>query len=117
MNSRDYHAHISKVHRTPSILSDAPQYPNAHMAFNKKVYYEEEEEEEPYRHQHHHRHHTPDEREKVEVVEYERTTESDGYGNRSEVVYEEDVDVERDEYNPRRNKGGFGLAKWKTFRP
>ncbi|KAK4264401.1 hypothetical protein QN277_025581 [Acacia crassicarpa] len=105
LNSRDYHNHISHVHRTPSVLTDVPRYPNAYEAFNKRVVVEEDQG--PYYPNHHHHHH-PEERERVEVVEYER---ADNYGN-SEVVYEE-TNVETDRYgNPRRNK----LYKWKTYR-
>ncbi|XP_054804507.1 uncharacterized protein LOC129307675 [Prosopis cineraria] len=106
LNSRDYHNHISHVHRTPSVLTDVPRYPNAYAAFNKTVVYEEDEG--PH---HHHHHDPPNERERVEVVEYKR---ADNYGN-TEVVYEEAdrYDAEADRYgNPRRTK----LYKWKTYR-
>ncbi|KAJ1385048.1 phloem specific protein [Sesbania bispinosa] len=105
LRSQDYHSHISKVRREPSILTDVPQYPNAHVAFNKKVVYEEDEIEGS---QHHHflHHNNPETRERVEeVVECEQ------------VVYEENVDVETNQYYPRRNRGGLELHKWKTFRP
>ncbi|KAK7389128.1 hypothetical protein VNO78_23960 [Psophocarpus tetragonolobus] len=36
LRSEDYHAHISKVQRTQSVLTDVPRYPNAHMAFNNQ---------------------------------------------------------------------------------
>lgn len=42
VRSQDYLTHISKVQRTPSILTDVPRYPSAHLAFrNKKVVYEQ----------------------------------------------------------------------------
>lgn len=103
LRSQDYHAHISKVHRAPSVLTDVPRYPNAHLAFNKKAYEENEGS-----------HHTG-ERERVEVIEYEQsTTPENGVG---EVDYQENMDVETDQYYPRKNKGRFELQKWKTFRP
>ncbi|XP_028765041.1 uncharacterized protein LOC114747641 [Neltuma alba] len=104
LNSRDYHSHISQVHRTPSVLPDVPRYPNAYAALNKEVVYEDEGPR-----YHHHHHQNPEERERVEVVEYER---ADNYGN-TEVVYEESDRYEADRYgNPRGNK----LYRWKTYR-
>lgn len=103
MNSQDYHAHISRVSRTPSVLSDVPQYPNAHVAFNNNN--NRRRFNNPV---------LPEERERVEVIE--ETKVIDNYGD---VVYrEQEVDVETDEFNTRRNNGGgFNLCKWKTFRP
>lgn len=112
LRSQDYHAHISQVQRAPSVLTDVPQYPNAHMAFNKKVVYEEDEIEGSHRH-----HHNPEVRERVGVVEYEQVPGQVGVG---EVVYEENVDVEYNNgyYPARRNKpGGLELHRWKTYRP
>ncbi|KAF7838275.1 phloem specific protein [Senna tora] len=112
-NSRDYHSHIRRVHRSPSVLSDVPHYPSAHLAFNKKVEVLENDDQGPY--YNHHRHHQPEERERVEVVE--TTTEVDRYvPGGEEVVYRENVEVESDQYYNRRNRGGFELQKWKTFR-
>ncbi|KAK7291603.1 hypothetical protein RIF29_06877 [Crotalaria pallida] len=105
LRSQDYHAHISKVQRTPSVLTDVPRYPNAHLAFNKKVVYDEDE---GY-------HHHTGEREKVEVIEYDQTTFP--ANEVDEVVYQEEVDVETNQYYPRKNRGRFELQKWKTFRP
>ncbi|KAJ1413213.1 hypothetical protein SESBI_19758 [Sesbania bispinosa] len=108
LRSQDYHANISKVHRTPSILTDVPRYPSAYLAFNnKKVVYEEDEG---------FFHHNPQPGERVEVVEYEQTTVPE---NGVEVIYEEHVDVETNDqyYYPKKNRGRFELQKWKTFRP
>lgn len=112
--SQDYHAHISEVQRSPSVLTDVPRYPNAHMAFNKRVVYEEDEIEGSRRHNHFHGHHHNPEivRERVEVVEYEQPEVRVG-----EVIYEENVDVESNDYYPRRNRGGLDLQRWKTYRP
>ena len=102
---QDYHSHISRVQRTPSVLTDVPQYPSDHLAFNKTVY-EEDGTEGSYHHHH---------PERVEVVEYEKVPECGRVGG--EVIYEENVDVEADQYYPRRNRGGLELHRWKTFRP
>nr|CAA61492.1 phloem specific protein [Vicia faba] len=110
LRSQDYHNHIAGVRREPSVLSEFDRYPNAEMAFNKRVVYDEIEGS----HRHHH-HHNPEVVERVEVVEYERVPEVRPYGG--EVIYEEYMDVETSQYNPRRNRpNGLGLQKWKTYR-
>ncbi|KAK2442955.1 hypothetical protein P8452_26754 [Trifolium repens] len=116
LRSEDYHTHISGVRREPSVLSDVARYPNAEMAFNKRVIYEEDEIEGSRRRHHHH--HNPEIRERVEVVEYERVPEV-RYGDQVMYQIEEDVDVETNQYYPRRNRpnNGLELHKWKTFRP
>nr|ACU19029.1 unknown [Glycine max] len=89
LRSEDYHAHISKVHRTQSVFTDVPRYPNAHLAFSNQ-----------------HSHHNTLFNERVE---YDETTpETEG----GEVV-----DVEREQCIAKKNKGGFELHKWKTYRP
>ncbi len=104
----DYHGHITKVQRTPTVFTD--QYPNAHLT--KKIVYEEDEIEGSRRHHHHLRHHNPETRERVEVIEYEQVPE---YNNRvGEVIYEENVDVETDQYYPGRNRGS--VNPWNTYR-
>ena len=92
LSSKDYHAHISQVHRTPSVLPDVPHYPNVHLAFGKKAVYEEDKV-----------------REKVEVTESDQTESG-------EVASKETVDVETDQHDLRRYKGCFELQNWKTFR-
>ncbi len=104
LRSQDYHAHISEVHRTPSVLTDVPRYPNAHLAFNKKVVYEDNEGS----------HHTG-ESERVEEIEYDQTTIPEN--GVDELGYQENVDAETDQYYPKKNRGRFQLQKWKTFRP
>ncbi|KAK7281957.1 hypothetical protein RIF29_10369 [Crotalaria pallida] len=90
----------TEVRRTSTVYTDVPQYPNSHVT--KKVVYEEDDIEGS--HHHRHVHHTPEVRERVEVIEYERVPE---YNNRvSEVVYEENVDVGTDRYYPRSNRVG-----------
>jgi len=115
LRSEDYLSHISGVRREPSILTDVPRYPNAEMAFNKRVIYEEDEiERSPGLHHHHH---NPVIRERVEVVEYERVPEV-RYGDKVIYEIEEGIDVETNQNYPRRNRpGGLELHKWKTFRP
>ncbi|OIW15405.1 hypothetical protein TanjilG_15788 [Lupinus angustifolius] len=94
--------HNTEVHRTSTLYTDVPQYPNSHVT--KKVVYEEDEIG-GYRGGHVH-HHNPEVRERVEVIEYEQVPQ---YNNRvGEVVYEENVvDVETDRYYPRRNNCGI----------
>ncbi|KAK7330543.1 hypothetical protein VNO77_24738 [Canavalia gladiata] len=93
--SQDYHAHISKVQRSESVLTDVPRYPNVHRAFNN---------------------HNPLNDERIEEVEYEHTTVSgNGVG---EIFYQGTADAVRDNYNsPSKNKPRFELKKWKTYRP
>ncbi|KAK7265629.1 hypothetical protein RJT34_33251 [Clitoria ternatea] len=95
--SQDYHAHISKVHRAQSVLTDVPRYPNAHLAFNN-----------------HHGHHNPHANERVGVVEYEQSVPEREVG---EVIYQENMGDEKDQYCSKKNKGRFELQKWKTYRP
>ncbi|KAJ7956168.1 Phloem specific protein [Quillaja saponaria] len=108
---QDDHAHIAKVHRTPPILSDVPQYPNAHLVFNKKVVYEEDLG--AHRNNYHHKHYNPEVQEKVGVIEYKETIENPDTGNK-EVIYEESIDVEAERYIQQKHKG-FELSKWRTF--
>ncbi|KAK7347069.1 hypothetical protein VNO80_21596 [Phaseolus coccineus] len=91
LRSEDYHAHISKVHRSESVLTDVPHYPNAHLAFNNA-------------------HRNPHSNERVEMVEHDQTEDD-------EVIIQERVDVNRAQCNPGKNKARFGLHKWKTYRP
>ncbi|CAJ1943769.1 unnamed protein product [Sphenostylis stenocarpa] len=89
--SENYHAYISKVHRSHSVLPGVPRYPNAHLAFNNG-------------------HHNPHSNERVETVEHDETEDY-------EVMHQERVEVERTQGNPGKNKGRFELHKWKTYRP
>ncbi|KAL2334357.1 hypothetical protein Fmac_015570 [Flemingia macrophylla] len=98
LRSEDYYAHISKVQRSDSVLTDVPRYPSAHLAFNNQ-----------------HSHHNPNTDERTEAVEYDQTTTYPRTEN--EAIYQETVDVESHEYAPRKNKGRFELQKWKTYRP
>ncbi|XP_015954558.1 uncharacterized protein LOC107478917 [Arachis duranensis] len=90
--SMDYHTHITNVRRSPSILSDVPRYPNAHLAFKKTVSEEDDVVEGSYGRRHHHDD-FPETHERVDVIEK--------------------VD---DQCYPA-PKRGFELQKWKTFRP
>lgn len=115
-----YPHNMSQVRR-----GDASEYPDAHMAFSKKVVYEEVDEVEGSRRNRHHllpgghghHHHNPDQiRERVEVVEYEQVPE---VGVVREVTYEDSVDVESNNgyYPARRNRDGFESHQWRTYRP
>ncbi|ESW27476.1 hypothetical protein PHAVU_003G205100 [Phaseolus vulgaris] len=91
LRSEDYHAHITKVHRSESVLTDVPHYPNAHLAFNNA-------------------HNNPHSNERVEMVEHDQTEDD-------EAIFQERVDVNRAQRNPGKNKAHFELHKWKTYRP
>lgn len=107
LRSQDYHSHISKVNKTPSILTDVPRYPNAHLAFNKKVVYEEDNKG---------FHHNPQTGSERVEVNYEQQTTVPVPDSGVEIVYEQNVDVETHhlQYYPKKK---FELQKWKTFRP
>ncbi|GLT53786.1 hypothetical protein SLA2020_270350 [Shorea laevis] len=119
-SSYDYHSHIHRMERVPTMLPEIPQYPNVHKAFNNKVSYEEEYRgESDYKHGHN-KHQTAPVRfqEKVEVIEYERADEQFEAGGKnvgSCEVYEESVDVEADSFIKQKHKG-LELCKWKTFK-
>ncbi|QCD81016.1 uncharacterized protein LOC114175858 [Vigna unguiculata] len=75
MRSEDYHAHISKVHRSQSVLTDVPRYPNAHMAFNNA-------------------HHNSHSNERSEMVDYDQTEDD-------EVMFQERVQSKPGKNKPR----------------
>ncbi|CAL0306787.1 unnamed protein product [Lupinus luteus] len=70
-------AHISKLHKTPSVLTDVPPYPNTYLAFNKKIVYEENMG--PYH---------PKEGKKNEVIKYEQSITPENEAD--DVFYQED---------------------------
>lgn len=123
----DYHEHLSKMIRTPSILPDVPHYPNVHKAFNKsKVTSNEETDADegkqpksPKSHSHHKASkHSPQFQEKVEVIEFKeevKTAPSGGSGEEKAEVYGESVDSKADGYIQRRHQK-FELCKWATFK-
>lgn len=108
-SSLDYHAHVSKLARTPSVLTDVPHYGNTNKMFNntRVLYVEDYEENKQERNRN-----TPQSNEKVEVIEYKETVESPN--NVNSRVYEEIVESGADSAQQKRR--GFGLCKWRTFK-
>ncbi|KAL1333817.1 hypothetical protein HN51_062677 [Arachis hypogaea] len=105
--SQDYYEHIFRVHRTPSEITDVPRYPGVHIAFGKKATIHGEDEGcQNYGYPLQARH----DDERVEVVDYGRTTNPANWDG--EATY-----VDSDQYYPKKNRGGFELHPWKTFRP
>ncbi|KAL1341527.1 hypothetical protein HN51_028016 [Arachis hypogaea] len=102
--SQEYHEHISRVRRAPSEITDVPRYPSAHVAFGKKAtVYGKDEGCQNYGYPLQPR--RDDER--VEVVDYGRTTNPDNQDGEATYEY----------VDPKKNRGGFELHPWKTFRP
>lgn len=103
----DYRAHISKLARAQSILTDVPHYEDTHKMFsNTRASYEEDNHDQPkYRTTTHFD-------DKVKVTEYKEAIDSPD--NVNARVSEETVNVEID--NSRQRRMGFGLWKWKTFK-
>ncbi|KAK3439880.1 hypothetical protein EUGRSUZ_B00219 [Eucalyptus grandis] len=117
-SSQEYHEHLTRIARSPSIHPNVPQYPNVHPAFHQKVTYEEESEclqsqnQHQHQHQHQHHHHPPQFQEKVEVMKFEE--ERFGRNRNDEfVMVEEVVEVRSDGYVPPKHRG-FELCKWDT---
>ncbi|XWS47645.1 hypothetical protein CRYUN_Cryun13aG0001900 [Craigia yunnanensis] len=109
--SQDYHAHLSRMERMPTIIPGAPQYPNVHKAFNNKYTFEEEVE---FQEEQNRKQHSPKSQKKVQVVEHVETIQETRDEN-CEVYEETAVDVDADGYIQQKHKG-FELCKWKTFR-
>ena len=100
--SNDYHSHISRMARMPSVLTDVPQYPNVHRMFNNKLSTTQDDPAQMTTHN------------KVQFVE---TTETDRSGATTrEVMYEKTVDDDADGFIQQRRKN-FELCKWATYRP
>lgn len=97
--SDDYHAHIARVERTQSVLTDVPQYPNVFKAFNSWYNRKEPNQAQQQR---------PEKaKKKVQLVEPEKTAE-----NPDDEQY---VDKKADGFIQQKQKG-FALCKWKTFK-
>ncbi|KAE8124320.1 hypothetical protein FH972_019218 [Carpinus fangiana] len=112
-SSYDYHAHIHRMERTPTMLPGPPQYPN--LAFSNKIAHEEDRHAGS-NHKHHHKNQTPVRfQEKVEVISYEQAEEEEAGKNGACEVYEESIDVEADGFIKQKRKG-LELCKWKTFK-
>ncbi|KAK4781829.1 hypothetical protein SAY86_015931 [Trapa natans] len=113
----DYHDHLSKMIRTPSILPYVPQYPSVHKIFNKqpKVAYPSNEGGDSDEVKHppasppssHGGKHAPQFQEKVEVMEFESDTRP---GSTAESI------DSRAETYIREKHQKFELCKWATFR-
>ncbi|KDP31027.1 hypothetical protein JCGZ_11403 [Jatropha curcas] len=108
--SHDYHVHVAKIERMPSVLADVPRYPNVHRVFNNKVVRDEEPEmivqervDKPTK---------PNK--KVQLVEQEQMIVQDNSAGIHEVV-EKSIDAETDGYLQQKHKA-FELCKWKTFK-
>ena len=105
--SQDYHAHLSRMERSPTIILGASQYPNVHKAFNNKYTFGEEEVE--FQEENHCKQNSPSPKspKKDQVIDH---------GDESCMVYEETtIDEEADGYIQQKRKG-FELHKWKTFK-
>ncbi|MGI4329209.1 hypothetical protein ACR2WG_26790, partial [Klebsiella pneumoniae] len=101
--SHDYHSHISRMARMPSVLTDVPQYPNVHRIFNNKLSTTQGDDSAQVTTHN-----------KVQFVE---TTEIDKSGATTrEVLYEKTVDDDADGFIQQRRKN-FELCKWATYRP
>ncbi|KAF3437530.1 hypothetical protein FNV43_RR20284 [Rhamnella rubrinervis] len=109
-NPREYHAHVVRLARTPSVVTDVPHYGNTRKLFsNTRVVedYRGDSQKSNGSNQN-----TPQFNEEVEVIDYKETNESPN--NLNSEVYEETTTVEADSTSQRRR--GFGLCKWKTFK-
>ncbi|KAL7204570.1 hypothetical protein ACSBR2_017612 [Camellia fascicularis] len=111
--SNDYHSHVSRMERMPSVLTDVPHYPNVHRIFNNTTTVYEEEDGSGHNQK---KHHEPQVRaKKVQFVEHEEVIgETDKNGNNVKV-YKENVDVEADGFIKQKHKN-FELCKWATFK-
>lgn len=108
-SSLDYLAHVTRLAKTPSVLTDVPYYGNTRRMFDNtrntyEGYYEDDRQRLGYGNQNKPQFNA---NEKGEVVEYRSTN------NVNTEVCEETEDVGAGS-NQRRNRG-FGLCKWKTF--
>ncbi|XP_048136430.1 uncharacterized protein LOC125315454 isoform X1 [Rhodamnia argentea] len=111
--SQDYHEHLSRVAKMPSIHPNVPQYPNVHSAFHNKVASEEENESHHNHHQHNHNRRSPQFQEKVEVMEFKEERFEHNRGKDTDV-FEEVVDVKADDFIQQKHRR-FELCKWNTF--
>ncbi|KAF8037059.1 hypothetical protein BT93_B0086 [Corymbia citriodora subsp. variegata] len=110
--SQDYHEHVSRIARMPSIHPNVPQYPNVYPAFNNRVTCEGERESHHNHHQHNPQHRSPHFQEKVEVIEFQEERVGRNKVDEVETV-EEVVDVRSDGFIEQKHRG-FGLCKWNT---
>ncbi|KAI6682809.1 hypothetical protein NL676_028722 [Syzygium grande] len=111
-SSQEYHEHISRLARMPSVHPNVPQYPNVHTVFNSKVIREEESESQHNHHQRNHNHRSPQFQETVEVIEF-KEERVEPYGDERVEVFEEVVDVKTDSFIQQKHRG-FQPCKWNT---
>ncbi|PKI38634.1 hypothetical protein CRG98_040968 [Punica granatum] len=127
-SSGEYHHHLSKMVRTPSVLPNVPHYPNVHRAFNKpKVAHHGEgdvssdsnEVKQPESHGHNkggkHSLQFEDEVEVIEYKEEEHTASPASRKKEAADVHGESVDSKADGYIQRKHQK-FELCKWATFK-
>lgn len=117
--SYDYHSHVARMERMPSVLTDVPHYPNIHMMFNtrpKVAAYEEENGNGNQQQQQRRRQQEPPATEAPKKVKFvEQTVKTEKDGAKSEVS-KKSVDEEVEGFIQQRRKN-FELCKWATFKP
>lgn len=87
----------------PSILPDAPRYPNVFRALNNRVAHEEEPEENSHKECLVQKQQSPTKpHKKVQIAEQDK-------------IIEDSIDAETDGFIRQKHKG-FELCKWKTFK-
>lgn len=128
-NSADYHDHLSKMIRSPSVLPDVPHYPSVHRVFNRSkvpghdessVENDEEKQPEPPKSPGHNKSskQSPQFQEKVEVIEFKeegQTTSSVSKKMEKTEVPGESVDSKANGHIQQRRQK-FELCKWTTFK-
>ncbi|KAH7866793.1 hypothetical protein Vadar_025087 [Vaccinium darrowii] len=115
--SYDYHSHLTRMERTPTVVTDVPHYPNVHMLFNNRTKVVEYEDDNVNHNQQQQRRRQPEPpvaeaHKKVHFVE--ETIEIDDNGEKSEV-HKKSVDEEAEGFIQNRRKN-FELCKWNTFK-
>ncbi|KAJ0105181.1 hypothetical protein Patl1_18136 [Pistacia atlantica] len=111
--SPDYHAHISRIEKMPSVLTDVPQYPqypNVHKAFKNNYPSGEEEQQQPPKS----KKSSPKANKKVQLSDHAEIVESNISDENCEVQ-KETIDTEADGFIQKKRKG-FELCKWKSFK-
>ncbi|KAL6997094.1 hypothetical protein U1Q18_007216 [Sarracenia purpurea var. burkii] len=102
--------------RMPTVTEGVPQYPNAHLTFNKTVSYEEDGRSRHHHHRrHHHHHHEPRVHQKVQFVE-ETTEILKDDGITSEVYEKKTVDKEAGGFIQEQKCKNFELYKSDAYR-
>lgn len=111
--SQDYHAHVSSMERSPSVVADFPRYPNFHKIFNNNY----EDKTPPRINQQ--QHHAPQAHKKVRFVEQDKTTQvvkaADDNNKNGKNVSGDCIDAKADGFIKQKHQK-FELAKWETFK-